>query len=71
MHMTKDLLEEEEGLLKFNNVLDTVITLSIIAEEAKEALAKSGAMKCCAKGEEEESIDEYFSDNSSSQASSH
>ena len=64
--MTKDLLEEEEGLLKFNNVLDTVITLSIIAEEAKEALAKSGAMKCCAKGEEEESISEYFSDNSSS-----
>ena len=32
MHMTNDLLEDESGFLKFNNVLDTVITLSIIEE---------------------------------------
>lgn len=38
MHMTNDLLEDESGFLKFNNVLDTVITLSIIEEQAKTAL---------------------------------
>ena len=57
--MTKKMMAEEGGFLKFNNVLDTVITLSIVGEEAKTALGK------CSDECEEDMISEFFSSDDS------